>query len=69
MYKSILSEENRAIFSIILIVILLFLCKDIWVSMQDKPLWNQIICLVCYMLAIVFAIKDIKKAFWGKTSD
>ena len=69
MKKDPRSQEIAAIFSLLWIVLSLSTYKLMWLGMQDKEVWMQIAFVAIYILGIWSSIKQIKKAFFQKTSD
>ena len=69
MKKDIRSQEIGAMFGFFWIILSLSTCKLMWLGMQDKEVWMQIAFVALYILGIWSSIKQIKKAFFQKTSD
>ena len=69
MKKDPRSQEIGAMFSLFWIIFSLLTYKEMWLGMKDKATWMQIIFVIVYLIGIVMSIKEIRKAFFQKTSD
>jgi hypothetical protein len=69
MKKNVRSSEIGAMFSLFWIILSLSTYKLMWTGIRDKETWIQISFAVIYVLAIWTSIKEIKKAFFKKTSN